>query len=333
MSSALPDLSLALPGILKPITITPMLLLYSSSEIPVTPKAGRNALLQSDTLLKLTYLSLHSTSSQTLLGAPSDKNTFSWCAGWVKAAIKSSNQTLFRVVYCRHQASSTAGAQTPMRGGHSYLSLDDILSPPAEDMIDDIGEVSDDSETRRPNQRRFPTTTTGFHKSGTETSKVHCQTAAIPWSYPKLCSWCLCQLLAKPCCWWGCGLVTQARSDCESSLSWLFCQNKAYKKPPRCKSVVRMECGGWTAVQGFAWWVGFVLALWRVDGWVMIWCLLVRFWVSFWCFGYLIITSFIFIHEGLCWEFRMLGLIFGTVIFGKGIVAAIGLRVWLSCNW
>jgi len=40
--------------------------------IPVTPKAGRNGLLGSDTLLKLMHLSLHSTSSQTLLEAPSD---------------------------------------------------------------------------------------------------------------------------------------------------------------------------------------------------------------------------------------------------------------------
>jgi hypothetical protein len=47
-----------------------------SSELPVTLKAGKNALLWSDTLLKLTHLSLHSTSSQTLLDAFSDQNTF-----------------------------------------------------------------------------------------------------------------------------------------------------------------------------------------------------------------------------------------------------------------
>jgi len=43
-----------------------------SSALPVTLKVGRNALLGSDTLLKLTHLSLHSTSSQTLLEACSD---------------------------------------------------------------------------------------------------------------------------------------------------------------------------------------------------------------------------------------------------------------------
>jgi len=46
----------ALWGVPKLITICPMVLLYQSSEIRVTPKAGRNALLGSDTLLKLTHL-------------------------------------------------------------------------------------------------------------------------------------------------------------------------------------------------------------------------------------------------------------------------------------
>jgi len=67
-----PKFSPALRGVPKPITITPMVLLYQSSEIPVTLKAGRNALLGSDTLLKLMHLSLHSTSSQTLLEASRD---------------------------------------------------------------------------------------------------------------------------------------------------------------------------------------------------------------------------------------------------------------------
>src|SRR5258705_6270142 len=57
-SQVLPGLSSALPGL--------------SPALPVTLKAGRNALLGSDTLLKLTHLSLHSTSSQTLLEASSD---------------------------------------------------------------------------------------------------------------------------------------------------------------------------------------------------------------------------------------------------------------------
>jgi hypothetical protein len=54
------------------VTITPIVLQYQSSEIPVTIKAGQNALLESDTLLTLTLLSLHSTFSQTLLEASRD---------------------------------------------------------------------------------------------------------------------------------------------------------------------------------------------------------------------------------------------------------------------
>jgi len=54
------------------IRLSPMVLLYQSSEIRVTLKAGRNALLGSDALLKVTHLSLHFTSSQTLLEASSD---------------------------------------------------------------------------------------------------------------------------------------------------------------------------------------------------------------------------------------------------------------------
>ena len=46
--------------------------LYQSSEIPVTLKAGRKALLGSDTLLKSKLLSLHSPSSQTLLESSRD---------------------------------------------------------------------------------------------------------------------------------------------------------------------------------------------------------------------------------------------------------------------
>jgi hypothetical protein len=40
--------------------------------LPVSLRAGKNALLGSDTLPKLMHLSLHATSSQILLEAPSD---------------------------------------------------------------------------------------------------------------------------------------------------------------------------------------------------------------------------------------------------------------------
>jgi len=71
-SQVQPMFFLALLGVLKRIPITTMVLLYQSSEMTVTLKAGRNALLGSETLLKLTHLSLHSTSSQSLLEASSD---------------------------------------------------------------------------------------------------------------------------------------------------------------------------------------------------------------------------------------------------------------------
>ena len=67
-----PVFSPALRGVPKLITITSLAHLYMSWEILVTQKAGRNVLLGSATLLKLTHLSLHSTSCQTLLEASSD---------------------------------------------------------------------------------------------------------------------------------------------------------------------------------------------------------------------------------------------------------------------
>jgi len=73
-------------------------------------------------------------------------------AGWVKAAMKLSNPMRCCVVYRGQEADGTDGAQTSMRGGRRYLPLDDILPPPAKDMIDHIGEESDDDgETLRPN--------------------------------------------------------------------------------------------------------------------------------------------------------------------------------------
>jgi len=71
-SQVRPMFSPALRGVRKLITITPLVLLYSSSEFPVTLKGSRTALPGSDTLLILTHLSLHCTSSQTLQEAPSD---------------------------------------------------------------------------------------------------------------------------------------------------------------------------------------------------------------------------------------------------------------------
>ena len=96
---------------------------------------------------------------------------------------------------------------------------------------------------------------------------------------------------------------------------------------------MKIKCTGWTVIEVFGEWVGISLALCRVDGWVIIWSFLMMFLVTFWCFIYFVITSFIFMHEELCSHFTMLGVIVETFVVEKGIVAAIVLRGWLSWNW
>jgi len=80
--------------------------------------------------------------------------------------MKLNNPTLVCIVYRGQQAESTSGSQPPMPGGHSHLSLDDILQHAAEDIMNSIREqLDDDNETQRPNPRSFSTTKTGFQKS------------------------------------------------------------------------------------------------------------------------------------------------------------------------
>jgi hypothetical protein len=69
----------ALWGVSRLITLTSTVLLYWLSLIPVTLKASWNTLIGYYTHLKLTHLSLHSISSQTLLEGPNNRKTFSWC--------------------------------------------------------------------------------------------------------------------------------------------------------------------------------------------------------------------------------------------------------------
>jgi hypothetical protein len=70
-SQVCPRRSQVLPGLLSALPGLSSVLPDLSPALPVSLKAGRNALLGSDTPLKLTHLSLHSTSSQTLLEASS----------------------------------------------------------------------------------------------------------------------------------------------------------------------------------------------------------------------------------------------------------------------
>jgi len=52
-----------------------------------------------------------------------------------------------------------------MHGGHCYLLLNRILPPPAKDMINDIGEESDDNVVMwNPYVRSFPITKIGFQQ-------------------------------------------------------------------------------------------------------------------------------------------------------------------------
>ena len=86
-------------------------------------------------------------------------------AGSVKVAMKLSNPTLFCLMYGGQQADGTDVAQIPMRVGCSNFRQDYILPPPADNMINDIREESDDDdETRHLNPRSFPRTKSGFQK-------------------------------------------------------------------------------------------------------------------------------------------------------------------------
>ena len=69
-----------------------------------------------------------------------------------------------------------------------------------------------------------------------------------------------------------------------------------------------------------------------MDRLVISWSFLERFWDSFWCFVYFDITLAIVMHEGLCSEFAILGLMVELLVVEKGPVAAIELLVWLVSN-
>jgi len=89
-----PKFSPAHRGVPGPIIITSVVLFYQSSEVSVTQKVGRSNLLWSDSLLKLMHLSLHSTSSQTLLESSSEYNTCCWC--WTTLGYSTDNSDILR---------------------------------------------------------------------------------------------------------------------------------------------------------------------------------------------------------------------------------------------
>ena len=72
---------------------------------------------------------------------------------------------LLRVIYHGQQGNGTSGAQRPLSCGCNFVALDDVHRPPAEDMIDDKGDKSDDdAEKWCSNPRSFLATKTGFQK-------------------------------------------------------------------------------------------------------------------------------------------------------------------------
>jgi len=115
-SKVFPNLSQSLPWFSCTSHWRSQLFLYQSLELSITMKASRNALLRSDTLLKLMHLSLHSMSSQTLLEAPSDWNTFCWWRSswrWLSSSISASGITA-RVV--RSAGNATACRDSILSG-------------------------------------------------------------------------------------------------------------------------------------------------------------------------------------------------------------------------
>jgi len=77
---------------------------------------------------------------------------------WVKAAMKCSNTIIFWVVYCGQHANGTAFDQICMCGTRSYLPPDNILTPVAKDMRDNVREELDDDRVMwHPNSSSFPT--------------------------------------------------------------------------------------------------------------------------------------------------------------------------------
>jgi hypothetical protein len=86
-------------------------------------------------------------------------------AQWAMLATPWSNPIHFCFIYHSEQANGTAGAQIAMHGGRSNLPLDDILSPPAKDTIEDNGvKLDDDGQTRCSNLRSYRMMKSGFEK-------------------------------------------------------------------------------------------------------------------------------------------------------------------------
>jgi len=77
-------------------------------------------------------------------------------ARWVKSGMRWNNPVLLCIIYRGQQANGISGAQTPIHASRSQHPLDDIHTPQADDIINQIGvESDDDAEMRQSNWKRF----------------------------------------------------------------------------------------------------------------------------------------------------------------------------------
>jgi hypothetical protein len=80
-------------------------------------------------------------------------------ARWVKAAMKRNQAWYVCIMFHGLQADGPASAQMSMTRGLSNLPLNDILTPTAQDMMENKNEQSaDDAEMGHSNARYYPTT-------------------------------------------------------------------------------------------------------------------------------------------------------------------------------
>jgi len=232
------------------------------------------------------------------------------------------------------QANCTSGPRTAIPVGASQLPLD-VTILPFSGRYDRryCGGIAWWSWGSAPTSKKLPNHEISLPMARNDASKVGYEEPAIPSSDPTPSSRSLCRWWAADHCWWRCGIATWAQSLSETSRCWRFGYFQGNRQHPCCTwVVVRMKFTG-MCVQGFPLRVGISLALWMVDGWVILWSCLERFWVSLWCVDYCIIKSVIFRHEWRCWEFILLGLIVKMLGFENGTVAEIGHHEWLSCDW
>jgi len=114
-------------------------------------------------------------------------------ARWEKGTMKLHILWLVGIVDRSQHANGTSDAETDMRGGCCYFPPYNVLPPPAHDIIQDIGDESDDdAEMQCSNQTIIPTMKTGFQKFKSmverRISRQHQFVDVIRYPVPSLCA-------------------------------------------------------------------------------------------------------------------------------------------------